>query len=281
MDTVRSTCTKYTCLANAVYLVLQNQSAQEHVTMPPKGRSKPRTENIEDEWEETEENMPAMLKQLLARSAEQSSKLDKLVDKFDKLSETVEVQNAEIHKLKDENAQLMKEVDILKIKDNEREQYLRNGSMRVFNLTIDGDESDPNDVMTTAYNKIFFPILRLAVAEGKLPEVPPVHQLLLNGHILPGRQGQTKPVIIRFASNYQRSLVFKYKKQHFQSNPSTPALKSPSIVEDLTGPTYNKLMEMKEMEEVHSAWTMNGRIKYKLTSNPVEIKTLRSPFHTI
>ena len=52
---------------------------------------------------------------------------------------------------------------------------------------------------------------------------------------LPGREGQTKPVIIRFASNYQRSLIFKCKKQYFQSNPRSPQWRVPALLRTWPG----------------------------------------------
>ena len=52
------------------------------------------------------------------------------------------------------------------------------------------------------------------------------------------------------------------------------------IAEDLTQPTFKKLKEMKDREEVAKAWTVEGRILFSLTGSKI-VNRVASVFDSI
>lgn len=191
------------------------------------------------------------------------------VEVLDKLKETVAV-------LETENAKLKEEIQDLRKKDNEREQYARNSSVRIYGVKLaEQDRTNPFKVMEQVHNSLLRPILQLAVDAGEIPCVPTPLELLETAHILPANKSSTTiPVIARFKSRPFRSLVFKYKRQYFMKNKD----KTTSISEDLTRATYNRMQTMKNLEEVERVWTLNGVIKYILKKKKDKTLSLRSPY---
>ena len=85
---------------------------------------------------------------------------------------------------------------------------------------------------------------------------------------LPGREGQTKPVIIRFASNYQRSLIFKSKEQYFQSNPRPPQWRVPALLRTWPGqPTTSWWRWRRWRKLISKIWDPLSMISNNNTSN--------------
>ena len=97
---------------------------------------------------------------------------------------------------------------------NNVEQHHRSWGARVLNVPItDGESSDPRVVIAKVYDLALRPILEGAVAAGRLAEVPPANQVLEVAHVLPGKPGQPRPVIMRFFNRNVRSLCFQYKRE--------------------------------------------------------------------
>jgi hypothetical protein len=160
---------------------------------------------------------------------------------------------------------------------NEREQYSRNWSMRALNIPIPSDsETNSRHVMQIVYDSLLYPILEGARSKGEITAVPNCDTLLETAHILPGKAGAHKPVILRFYSRYWRNLVFRHRKEFAPREqatgyaaaaggaaPRSARMKYP-FFEDLTRATFIKLNTIKQHEEVTSAWTVNGTIRFKV-----------------
>ena len=172
---------------------------------------------------------------------------------------------------------LMKDVKNLKGAVNDREQYARGWSVRVFGLNVSEDDEKKfgkdKAVMKKAYDRLIKPILNEAKLKGEIETVPAWYNVLENGHKL--RQSKKAketnpkappPIIIRFSSKYMRSTVLRNKKK---STP-TPTLAEVTetgvkvfrIAEDLTAHNFFLLRSMWDDARVENAWTIDGRIRY-------------------
>lgn len=196
-----------------------------------------------------------------------------------------------------ENKQLRKDLEsrdatilTLKSRLNHVEQHHRGWSIRVHNLPIPADaESDPRKVMDIVHTKLLLPILTGAQAKGAITSIPSAPQLLETAHPLASKSGQTKPIIVRFRSRYERDLMFHYKKDFAprEDGPSgasrgqaRPARLLFPFYEDLTGDTYKKMRELALDERVAGCWTVGGNIRYKKTSNPNTVLRVKSVYES-
>ena len=168
---------------------------------------------------------------------------------------------------------------------NDREQYARNWSMRILNIPIPKQsEADTRFVMNTVYEALIYPILEGAKANGDIDHVPECDVLLETAHILPGKGDGAKPIIARFYSRYWRNLVFRNRKEFAPREAGSTAVSNTRsstsrvsrmkfpFFEDLTRATFKKLGDIKKLERVSSAWTVNGSIRFKIKDNDTIFK---------
>jgi hypothetical protein len=199
------------------------------------------------------------------------SKLDSLakdVADLKKLLADSEARNAELHtQLKERDA----DVHALKRQLNSVEQHNRAWSVRVMGLPITADEEKSSSlVKQQLYNNLLKPILEGAVAEGDLTVVPPVDALLEMAHVLPAKEGVTKPIIARFYSRELRSLVFRHKKR-FAPKHSAGNMKDRYkylIFEDLTKVTFAKMRAIALDPGVAACWSSNGQLRFRRVDDP-------------
>ena len=157
---------------------------------------------------------------------------------------------------------------------NDHEQHQRNFSVRVFNLPLTKEVSSDAIRAAESVYSVFKTIMEYAVKDKIIPSVPDMFSLIENSHILPSKGDSPNPVIVRFQSRLYRSLIFKYKRLYFKDHPASKV----SIYEDLTGPNFQLLQSLKQDPSVFSAWSVGGRIKYKLKSAPEVTKSAYPDF---
>ena len=87
-------------------------------------------------------------------------------------------------------------------------------------------------------------------------------------HVLPHKKDETPPVIVRLRSKSYKTILMKYKAAFFK----TASVKF-SIVDDLTRANAQLLKATKEREDVLQAWYRNGKIRFKLKSDPDKLLT--------
>jgi hypothetical protein len=93
------------------------------------------------------------------------------------------------------------------------EQHHRSWSARALNIPLSKEEETDNTaVANKVYNLLLLPILKGAVDKKLLQYIPTVDQLLETAHILPGKEGEPKPIIMRFYSRNIKEAIFKLKK---------------------------------------------------------------------
>ena len=208
-----------------------------------------------------------------------NTKLSALIAKFEALEAALLSVKAKNETLKCTVAEQVEEIADLRNSLNDREQYVRNWSMRILNLEIPKDsEVDTRFVMNAVYDTLLLPILEGALANGDIDHVPDCNSLLETAHILPGKKDSAKPIIARFYSRYWRNLVFRNRKEFAPrevGNAATSTRTSTAkgarmrfpFFEDLTRATFKKLGDIKNQERVVSAWTVNGSIRFKIKDN--------------
>ena len=217
-------------------------------------------------------------------------KLNLLTEKFEMLEGAFRKVSSENVYLKETINKQADEISHLKDCHNEREQNARSWSIRVLNLPLPpGQESNTRVVMNSLYQRLLLPILEGAKEAQDITTIPSCEALLETAHILPGK-GATKPIIARFHSRYWRSVIFRHRKAYAprEEAPANTNRRGAekagrmafAFFEDLTKATFRQLQAIKACEEVLSAWTVSGSIRFK-TKNSETIYKVSSIFDTV
>ena len=235
------------------------------------------------------------LRDLLAELGEikaSLSKVDSLGTKLDKLQTKLDEIIAENGKLKDENIKLNTTIQQQAATIEEMragldgvERHQRSWSIRVQNIPLDdAEERDPVLTMRKVYDLLLKPILTGAREQGALRTVPECDQLLETAHVLPGRPGAAKPIIVRFLKRPLRALCFKYRKVYA---PTTTSRGDPErerqlypFHDDLTRAAASKLAELQADQAVQACWSINGQLRYKL-KNSDRVCKVKSVFDSV
>lgn len=199
----------------------------------------------------------------------------------------------ELKGVKEELSSAKKELGDCKKRDNDREQYARCWSVRVFGLEVTKEEEDAYGkdaaVMRKAYNKIFKPVLTAAKNKGACESIPGWQNLLSNGHkvgkpYLKNGIMQPPACIVRFSSRYMRNVFLRHKKENMPS-PSEDEKKAGvskfSVTEDLTKANYDMLQKLIKEESVDKAWTIDGNIRFVTVGDKSTTRRVRSPFDQV
>lgn len=224
--------------------------------------------------------MTKEIKEQLTKILESSKNVEVRLKGIEERLDNLENLQRTVASIEADTMKLRADVDFLLRRDNEREQYLRNSSIRVFDLPIKkDDQNNPLTVMKTLFTNVLEPILSIAKDMGDIDDIPQVFDLLETAHILPlpssappntRSRPNTNAIIARFKSRPFRSLIFKHKKTFFLANKELKI----SIVEDLTSMTFAKLQKLKKNPDIASAWTINGKIRYTTKSDDKKIRKL-------
>ena len=108
-----------------------------------------------------------------------------------------------------------KEIEQIRIRANDQEQYIRSWSIRILDLELPfgKDKSDPWVVMQHVFDVVLMPILEGAVKEKLLTKIPEMQSIIETAHILPSNNSNSKPpIILRFYSRNIKALFFRLKK---------------------------------------------------------------------
>jgi Spy/CpxP family protein refolding chaperone len=260
---------------------------------------------------ETLEDAIKLLKSLATQFAGFATKLgviEELNSKMDALENSLRTSRDENKKLQADLVEKVQTISSLQAgyaalegKLNDLEQYNRQWSVRVNNIPLTSDEENNTAaIREKVYELAFRPILQGAVDAGELADLPEAEDLLELAHTLPGKQGQNKPIITRFRDRNLRSLCLRLKKAHAprtaERGPTTRAGATGSVSggvsggsdprdergrytfpfhEDLTRANYHKMKALGADTRVHSCWSYNGQLRYRLV-NSQEVKRVQS-----
>jgi hypothetical protein len=227
--------------------------------------------------------------------------------------------------LKNENAQLKAEAKVteqklcdmntknisLENRLNTLEQYNRSWSARVLNIPLSGEEETNNQaVASKVYSLLLKPILEGAVEKGIITTVPPIEQVLELAHVLPGKAGHPKPIIMRFLNRNLRDTVFQLKKFYSPREGNGGAGGGAGrrgawgggagpvgrgadtereeggfegrgrylypLYEDLSRASFQKMRAIANDSRTKACWSVKGQIKFTLVRNPSEVKRVVS-----
>ena len=133
------------------------------------------------------------------------------------LIESLTVENRELKaavKSKDEQLNdMQKHINGVEERLNSLEQHHRGWGARVLNIPLtDEEEADSQLTVKKVFDLALRPIFEGAVTRGKLRAVPEAEQVLEMAHVLPGKPGTHKPIIMRFFSRQLRNLCFQLKR---------------------------------------------------------------------
>jgi hypothetical protein len=199
------------------------------------------------------------------------TKLDSLVNDVAELKKLLAVADAKNAELLTTLRERDAEIHSLKRQLNSVEQHNRSWSIRVMGLPLAAEEEKSSSrVKQQLYNTLLKPILEGAVAEGELAAVPGVDDLLEMAHVLPAKEGATKPIIARFHARELRSLVFRHKKQYAPKHATGPMKERYKylLFEDLTKLTFSKMRALAQDPGVAACWSANGQLRYRLVDDP-------------
>lgn len=204
---------------------------------------------------------------------------------------TISTQADDISKISIEQDKMKEEIVNIKLEQNDKEQRMRNYSIRVFNLPVpNSDRMQTTEFLSYVYNNVIDPILQEALKNKDIPAIPPVLQLIEYGHPLriPKNAPKDSPptIILRFFSRTYRSLIFKYKKKVLDSINSSRRSQTPApypkifINEDLSPLNFSTFRTISQDERVERCFTINGVVKFVLNSDPEKrLRNIRNPFN--
>ena len=92
--------------------------------------------------------------------------------RFDKLESLFMAAQKENSQLKEQIKNKDSVIHHMKNRINDIEQHNRACCARVFNIPIDGDDSDPQNVMKQLYVKLLLPVLQGALVKKRIHSVP-------------------------------------------------------------------------------------------------------------
>lgn len=244
---------------------------------------------------QTTDSEDSTLKDILTELAEIKAKLNRiesLETKLDNLQTQLAEISTENKQLKEENTKLRTShqqqtatIDELRTSLDGVERHQRSWSIRVHNIPLDdAEERDPALTMRKVYDLLLHPILVGARERGALRAVPDCDQLLETAHVLPGRPGSAKPIIVRFAKRPLRAICFRYRKEFA---PTTTSRGDPDrerqlypFHDDLTRTAAHKMAEIQADPLVQACWSINGQLRFKLKDSD-RVKRVKSVFDTL
>jgi hypothetical protein len=192
----------------------------------------------------------------------------------------------------------------LEAKCNDLEQYNRSWSVRINNIPLTSEEEKSNScVRAKVYTLALLPILQGAYNSGEISAIPTADQLLETAHVLPGKQGENKPVIARFYNREDKALCLRLKREHATRTPRKTVneiaggavtggaaagggrpedrgwLTFP-VQEDLTRINFLKMRAISKDPTVHSCWSINGSLRFRLKDSTI-VKRVHSVFASV
>jgi hypothetical protein len=180
---------------------------------------------------------------------------------------------------------------------NNLEQHHRGWGARILNVPLTPEEeADNNRVRDIVFNIALRPILEGAVAKNLLSKVPTADQLLETAHVLPGKAGQPKPIIMRFYNRNVRDVCFTLKKYYAPRVEQSGGGRDGAarggdegaggfegrgrylypLYEDLTRATFLKMRAITNDERVKACWTIKGQIRFVLHKNEKDVRRVQS-----
>ena len=171
------------------------------------------------------------------------------------------------------------------------EQHSRSTNLRVFNFNIKGNPNNYDNLVDQLYDSVFTPILAGAVNEGRIKNVPTRDRLITSAHLLPGKEGKPKPIIVRLLNGVYRAIILQCQKKYAPCSNCPSATRDPArpppllhpIFEDSTPEMYRFKQLLSGHDSVSAAWIAGGTVRYKLVGSEAikKVKLIFDPIEAI
>lgn len=160
---------------------------------------------------------------------------------------------------------LKSEINDLKTRMDEMEQYSRRNCLKFTGITEEGDAENTDEMVLRVINRII------------LPNNDPPYELcnISRTHRVgpPRRDGKPRDIIVKFLSYRDRALVYNNKK-NLKSYNANPSNRSRIFINEALTRTRNQLFfktrKLAAAKQIDSVWTYDGRIIIK-TNNKKRI----------
>jgi prefoldin subunit 5 len=237
-----------------------------------------------------------------------NSKITSLENKLVNIETKLEAALADNKKLKEEISTKNKIIEdigsnvrSLEAKCNDLEQYNRSWSIRAQNIPLAEDEvQNPAAVRDKLYNLALLPIFKGALEKGLISAIPEAEHVLETAHVLPGKQGEHRPIIARFYNRNDKALCLRLKREFAPrtskqagragtgggavggtgSRPEDGGWYTFPFQEDLTRVNFMKMRAISKHEQVQSCWSVNGSLRFRLV-NSIAVKRVVSVFDPV
>ena len=197
----------------------------------------------------------AVEKTLFSKLKKDQDELSKRVDNVEsKLKSTELLIKENDKKLNDKNIMINKlqaEVESLRIHTDDLEQYGRRQSIRLYNVPLEGCADGEEAAL-----KMFNELMKVNVSADEIERPHPLGP---------------KQLLVKFKSYKTKAIVYKAKSSLKDNDYGI------FMTEDLTKRNHGiikDLLLLKKSEQIHSFWTMDGKIYVKLedSSKPKQIR---------
>ena len=211
-------------------------------------------------------------------TAEKLALITGKLEKLDKMEQTMEEIRYENRQLREALAAKDGEIQNLNHRLNDLEQYTRGSSIRVLNVPLTNEEERNNSMVADKlYNLVLLPLLKGAIEKEAISYIPTREQLIEKAHVLPGKDGEHKPIIARFYNRELRAVCFQHKKEFAERVQASATAGGKSkeraggycfpFYEDLTRANFLMMRAIGAHKDVQSCWSINGQLKFKMVDS--------------
>ena len=253
----------------------------------------------------------AKLEEVVRDTADKLAAITAQLGKLDTLEKIVSDIQSENRLLRDALNAKDEEILALRHSVNEIEQRSRAKKIRVLNIPLTNEEEGSSTAIAEkVYHLLLGPILAGAVENEMLDSIPTCEKVIRDAHVLAGKPGKHKPIMVKLASLELKSILFKNKKKHAPRLPGKKtvlgrdqtepdgagrARTGPEaemreetrlggycfpMYEDLTRTTFQKMRAISQHEDVQSCWSINGQLRFKVKGSD-EVRKVVSIFDTV
>ena len=147
-------------------------------------------------------------------SAAANQSVDSTHDLVVGISASLKTLHEKVDRIESQLSSTEDDVKKLKISLNELEQHNRSTCVKIFNFPVVKEASSNNiKYAKFLHERLFSPILNLAVDDKYLDQVPSTLDFISIAHPLPTKSDRCPAIHVRLRSKLLKEALFKYKKK--------------------------------------------------------------------
>lgn len=188
-----------------------------------------------------------------------------------------------LSKNQSEITDIQKRSSIQQLKLEELEQRERSRSIRIYNLTLTKElQSSTSRLGKYLYDAFYLPCLVAAKEQGSLDVIPPLHTVIEYCHKVgndtTNEDGTARPapVICRFTTRLIKYLIVTNKRTILE-NYNRGLVNAVRMVDDTSFAVRQSMGRIRNLEGIATVFFASQRIKFRLSSNPDRIYTVKNP----